>query len=184
MSPTRITTIALLAALTLTGCDSTRKMLTQTKASPDEFSVYTRAPLSLPPQYDLRPPEPGMARPQADNPRADARQILLGRDTTVAVPVGSSTGMQSILRQTGALEADGSIRSLVNQESSILAREDKTLSDRLIFWNTPNEPGTSVDPAAEQQRLRENMALGKPVTEGYKPIIEKKRKALLDGIFN
>ena len=31
---------------------------------PDEFAVESRAPLTVPPDFDLRPPEPGAPRPQ------------------------------------------------------------------------------------------------------------------------
>ena len=45
------------------------------------------------------------------------------------------------------------------------------------------KPGTIIDPALEQQRLQENAALGKPVTEGETPVIIQRKKALLEGIF-
>lgn len=32
--------------------------------APDEFAVESRAPLTIPPDFDLRPPQPGAARPQ------------------------------------------------------------------------------------------------------------------------
>jgi hypothetical protein len=40
-----------------------------------------------------------------------------------------------------------------------------------------------VDPQAEAQRLRENQALGKPVTDGDTPIIRRRKKGALEGIF-
>ena len=39
------------------------------KRAPDEFAVPTRAPLSLPPDYSLRPPEPGAPRPNQTTAR-------------------------------------------------------------------------------------------------------------------
>ena len=57
---------ALLAAVAfLSGCEETKRALGQTKEGPDEFAVYQRAPLSLPPEYGLKPPNPGADRPQA-----------------------------------------------------------------------------------------------------------------------
>ena len=41
---------SLLAVLVAGGCDSARETIGLEKAAPDEFSVYTRAPLSLPPE--------------------------------------------------------------------------------------------------------------------------------------
>ena len=40
----------------LSGCTDVKEVLGYTKQSPDEFQVYARAPLSLPPDYNLRPP--------------------------------------------------------------------------------------------------------------------------------
>ena len=48
------------------------------KSAPDEFAIVKRAPLTLPPDYGLRPPRPGLARPQAVSPRDEAQQSLLG----------------------------------------------------------------------------------------------------------
>ena len=52
--------VCLLAVLVAGGCEGARKAIGLDKAAPDEFSVYTRAPLSMPPEYGLRPPAPGM----------------------------------------------------------------------------------------------------------------------------
>jgi hypothetical protein len=41
----------------LSGCDSAREVFGYNKQAPDEFQVYARAPLSLPPDYNLRPHE-------------------------------------------------------------------------------------------------------------------------------
>lgn len=44
------------ALLALSACSTlTKEKLGMTKKAPDEFMVVPRAPLSLPPEYDLRP---------------------------------------------------------------------------------------------------------------------------------
>ena len=48
------------------------------KSGPDEFAVTKRAPLILPPDYDLRPPRANTGAPDADNTTEQARQILTG----------------------------------------------------------------------------------------------------------
>jgi hypothetical protein len=53
----------------------------------------------------------------------------------------------------------------------------------LVFWRTPEPYGTVVDPVAESQRLQDNQALGKPVTEGETPILPQRKKGVLEGIF-
>ena len=47
--------------LALAACDSLREEAGLTKQSPDEFAVTTKAPLVVPPDFNLRPPSPGAA---------------------------------------------------------------------------------------------------------------------------
>ena len=47
------------ALLALPGCDSLRREAGMTKQSPDEFAVVTKAPLIIPPDFNLHPPAPG-----------------------------------------------------------------------------------------------------------------------------
>ena len=58
---------ALVAAVGLAGCSSTRQALGMTKVTPDEFRVVTKAPLVVPPDYSLRPPAPGEPQPGAQH---------------------------------------------------------------------------------------------------------------------
>ena len=188
MKKTRRFMVVLLAAGLLGGCEGTREFLGLGKTAPDEFAVYSRAPLSLPPDYGLRPPAPGKARPQGEDTSVTAKKAILGgRDSPSAKstpPAQGSPGLQVLLKQTGGLDADPSIRNVINRELTILAEEDKTFSERLMFWGNPKEYGTVVDPAKESKRIQENQALGRPITEGEVPIIERKQKAIFEGIFD
>jgi hypothetical protein len=175
-----------LAALGLAACDSgsLRRSLGLDSRGPDEFRVVSRAPLDLPPDYGLRPPQPGVGRPNELTVREQAKQTVFGANTpAVKVVEGRTPGESTLLRQAGAIGADNSIRETVNSESAQLAEADKSFTDRLIFWRDTPPPGTVVDPVAETQRLRENAALGKPATEGETPIIQRKRRGILEGIF-
>ena len=51
--------VLVVAGLMVGACGDTRKVLGYDKVTPDEFKVVSRAPLSLPPDYGLRPPQPG-----------------------------------------------------------------------------------------------------------------------------
>ena len=70
-------TLALCASLLVACGERTRTALGYGKQSPDEFSVVTRAPLSIPPDYGLRPPTPGVSRPQEQETAESARRLLL-----------------------------------------------------------------------------------------------------------
>jgi len=180
-------TLSLLAALVmLSGCESARKAFGNKKTPPDEFVVYKRPPLSLPPEYGLRPPEPGATRPQRVSPTDVARAAVTGQKEPTqprANQTRGSAGLNALLRDTGGLTADPTIRNTIDQETSILSNEDQRFVDKLIFWvdDKPN-PGTVLDPEEEQKRIREAQALGKPLTEGETVHVKRKRgkKGLLD----
>ena len=175
--------LAACALTMLAGCgDSTRKMLGLDKQAPDEFKIVSRAPLSLPPDYALRPPEPGAARPNEQT----IPQRAVSAVTGVAVNNGGTTnsgqsvGETALLAHAGAAQADPNIRETVNRETSALIAENTTFMDHLMFWRTPEDPSSVVDAKKESDRLRENAALGKPVDDGQTPTIKRRKKALLE----
>ncbi|MEX2201714.1 MAG: DUF3035 domain-containing protein [Dongiaceae bacterium] len=176
----------------LAGCQNVQDQFGLTKTPPDEFVVYARAPLSVPPDFALLPPEPGAPRPQEATPRQQAETALFANSGTFTTggDLGGgaefnpqSVGEQAFLQSAGADGIDPSIRSLVDTENSTLAEQSTTFTDTLVFWRDPAPYGTVVDPAAEQQRIQENAALGVPVTTGETPIIERKEKGILEDVF-
>lgn len=182
--------VILACPLILAGCDSTRDALGLTKKSPDEFAVVTKAPLVLPPEFGLRPPEPGAPRPQDVQARDRAQAALGGRSATDPLTAGRrsptssvSAGEAALLQQARASNVDPDIRRKVNEDFTQLAERDRSFVDRLIFWQKPEEPGLAVDPVKEAQRLRENAATGKSVTAGNVPTIKRRERGPLEGIF-
>jgi hypothetical protein len=172
--------LILSASLALSGCEQAKQALGQTKQAPDEFAVFQRAPLSVPPDFGLRPPAPGTERPQSVNPRDQARAALGRGAATVSADM--SAGERSILALTGANQVDPSIRMRVNSETRDLEEENSggSFTDKLVFWRKPAEFGTAVDPAAEQRRLREAQAEGTPINDGDVPTIKPRPKGLLE----
>jgi Protein of unknown function (DUF3035) len=63
-------------ALLLQSCTDLKKAIGLEKSSPDEFAVESRAPLEMPPDFDLRPPQPGAARPQDKSSDQQARKLI------------------------------------------------------------------------------------------------------------
>ena len=178
---------AIIGALIVTGCEGSREAIGIGKQSPDEFAVVTRAPLSMPPDYGLRPPRPGVDRPQEEKVTDAARDLIVKSANSNASTRRVSTaslGETALLSKAGATNPDPSIRREINRESSILATEDESFTDSLIFWQDRPQPGSIVDADAERKRLRENAALGDAPTKGRTPKIMRKPKGWLKGIFN
>ncbi len=176
---------ALLLAASLSGCSDARRALGYEKTAPDEFQVVERAPLSMPPDFTLRPPAPGAVRPQEGSTRDQARQALLGnRAGTPISTQGRTQGDMVMLQKAGADRIQTDIRNLINKETQALADADKSFTDKLVFWRKPEPYGQAVDATKEAQRLRENQALGKAVTEGETPVIKRRKKGMLEGVFD
>jgi hypothetical protein len=189
--------LALLAPA-VAGCSSTKEMLGLTKRSPDEFQVVSRAPLSMPPDYSLRPPTPGAPRPQEGTTREQAQNIVTNYSDRATAPLQpdqipqigegeptstESEGESAFLQSASLTGIDPNIRKLVDEETAEDQDASQSFLDDLVFWRAPEPYGTVVDPVAEQKRLQENQALGQPTDTGETPIIERKKKGLLEGIF-
>ena len=58
------------------GCTDFKQMIGLDQPMPDEFAVESRAPLTIPPDFNLRPPEPGAPRPQEKTAEQQAQQIM------------------------------------------------------------------------------------------------------------
>ncbi len=164
----------------LSGCsnlNSLSRTFGLTRDAPDEFTVTTRAPLSMPPDFSLRPPRPGAPRPQEQSEREQAQEVLVP-DLALNQPKATqSPGQEALLAQTGP-SAPADIRSKVDQDARYAAA-DQSFVDKILYWRKPNTQQVQVDPQKESQRLRQNAALGEPPDVGDTPIINQKPKGWL-----
>ena len=176
-----LTALGLLVA----GCSNISDQITgKGKYAPDEFAVVSRAPLTLPPDYGLRPPDPGAPRPQETSVQDVARAALYGAGTTQQPDPSASPGEAALLGRAGGTSANPGIRRIINEESALYAEDDQTFVDNLLFWREPEPPGLIVDPTKESQRLEEATALGDDPTKGETAVIERRKKGILEGVFN
>jgi hypothetical protein len=182
-------TLLALGALAMGGCSAFENLGGGKKVSPDEFKIVSHSPLTMPPNATLRPPRPGAPRPQEVTPAEQAREALApqtagrtqrGGAEAAASPGGASE--RALVAKAGAGGVDPEIRSRVNQDTRTIADNDKSFIDSLIFWQDKPPPGVIIDPAKEQQRLRDAQAAGQPAT-GPTPTITRRKRGLLEGIF-
>jgi hypothetical protein len=179
-----------LAVLPLAGCgqglDLDRTLGLETPA-PDEFKVSDHAPLTMPPSFELPEPKPGARRPQATSPRQRAEEAVLtasARGARAGGAGGLSDGERTLLTKAGSQQATEDIRdTLARENDSFYADDDLLNFNNLVWWREPAPKGTIVDASAESKRIRENRALGRPLTQGETPTVEPKERALLEGIF-
>lgn len=193
----------LLITSVLTACDGqeVRETVGLTREAPDEFVVVSRPPLSVPPDFDLKPPRPGEARKEESTER-QARQLILKDDPnateiveelepasekveTAVDPVitsdAKSSAESTLLGKLGADKADPDIRKKLGEDS--VAEKDlsneKSLYEKIIK-SEGEEP--VVDPKKEAERIRTNKEKGKPINKGKVPEAEQK-KSVIDKIF-
>ncbi|MEO1040076.1 MAG: DUF3035 domain-containing protein [Pseudomonadota bacterium] len=168
--------IAVAALVGTSACSSgVRQALGAEKTVPDEFRVVTIAPLTVPPEYSLRPPQPGALRAEDIFPDQQARRALFGDlDATSA-----TDGEILFAARAGAGDANPQIRALIDGETAAVVRKDRSFADRVLFWregesgeteiipgaNAPSEP---IDPAAVSDSIE-------AVTGGGEVEIERRR---------
>ncbi len=187
-SPSRNSTRALLflgTAFLLAGCESggLARNFGLTRDAPDEFTVTTRAPLSMPPDYNLRPPRPGAPRPQEQSEQRQAEEILVPQAALSGPRNGSTSAGQAALLQRSGPDAPADIRRRVDQDSR-LEKADESMIDKLLYWRKGGSKEALVDPVGEAQRVKTNAALGQSQDTGTTPIIQDKRKGWFQGLFS
>lgn len=178
-----------------------RDTLGLSRRAPDEFVVYSRPPLSVPPEFDLRPPRPGAENPNHVSSEETARETLLGTKTplssledledapasdTAVVPVieseAPSNAQAKFLGKLGVDDADPEIRKQLSQDVQAAPKKKKKAQSlyEKIVGDAQDEP--VVDATKEAERIRANKDAGKPVNEGETPVLDKKNQSVIDRI--
>ena len=124
-------------AFSLSACDTLRREAGLTKQAPDEFAVVTKAPLIIPPNFNLRPPAPGAPPLNQEDPTNSAEAALFnGSDpATVAasMPSSISLGERMMLAGAGVQNSDPAIRAELAADSrSDAAAADQSFTDRVL----------------------------------------------------
>ena len=92
---------------------------------PDEFAVARQAPLVIPPDFALRPPQPGAPRPQdSGGPSQQALEALFGGSAQ-----RSASEQAAIQAAGGAGAADTGIRSGVGSPDTNVVDKGSTTRD-------------------------------------------------------
>ena len=92
-------------------------------ARPDEFAVGRQAPLMIPPDFALVPPQPGAARANDVSPNAQALDALFGGKSA------RSASESATLDSAGADSADAGIRSAAGDPGTAVVDKGSTTRD-------------------------------------------------------
>jgi hypothetical protein len=147
----------------MAGCDTIRDAAGQTKDSPDEFAVVTKAPLVIPPDFSLRPPAAGAGPTNQIAPTQAAQAALFTADpATVAasLPATMSTGERYLLVKAGVQNADPAIRQEIASDAGATRAADDSFTNNLLFGSSTPSAGTAVDADAEARRIDAQKAGG------------------------
>jgi len=187
------------------GCEggSVKQTLGIDSGAPDEFKVVSRPPLSVPPQFSLRPPAVGesSANPNATDKQAES--LVMGRpvdntdsetfklkssaaDTSV-IPVGTAymnkagktTAESQFLQKAGAQSIDPTVRQTLVEEK--IMRQEKLEEASWWDWMTlsPDKKETLVDAKKEAERIEKNEKEGKPANDGETATVKPKDRGVL-----
>ena len=160
----------------LSGCDSVKKSLGLDHDPPDEFSVVTRAPISLPPDFNALPtPEtphhinqaadedvvgaPDI-RPQETSPIAKAQKSLFGQELKASKAKGHVTsGEKAFITLIHSQVSDWNnrpknVQQLIQEETHIQTGNKKTWVKKLLFWQKDRtRHKEALNPEQEYQQL-------------------------------
>jgi hypothetical protein len=180
--PSRLRPLRLLPALalagSLAGCGGggLSRTFGFSRRSPDEFAVTTQPPLSMPPDYAIRAPEPGAPRPQTISASAAAQEALgTGGGNTAAA---ESPGQQALLAQVAKAAGTATGPQVAPPPAS-----DTSFAKRLLFGGPDTGSTQLVNAPAEAARLRHNAALGENPTAGATPTIRPASGGWLSDLF-
>ncbi|HWK35860.1 DUF3035 domain-containing protein [Sphingomonas sp.] len=127
-----------IAAVALTGCGNRG----YDRARPDEFAVARQAPLVIPPDFALTPPQPGAPRPQDTGPANQALDALFGGTAP------RSNSETSALNAAGRDIADAGIRSGAGDPQTNVVDKGSTTRDIIA---APEGDGQSARASAGGQ---------------------------------
>jgi Protein of unknown function (DUF3035) len=129
--------VALTGTLALSGCTGFKQAVGLEPTMPDEFAVESNPPLTIPPDFDLRPPEPGAPRPQEESMTKQAEQVI---DQAGPGAPGQQASPYRLRRAPNDL---GNLGPQSPNPNAIVAAE--SLSSKLLDYSSGSAAGATVE---------------------------------------
>jgi hypothetical protein len=181
-------------SLALSGCSNVKDTLGLNREGPDEYRVVARPPLSVPPDFELRPPGSFAGANTQSDTREQARSLVLRSGegqaaadasslpdnlpstapntalVSVKTSAPASPGEEALLQRSGAANASSSIREelRVEEVQKTLQKEEKKGSflGGLREKLNKDEEKERLDAAEEKKRLQEARRKSAAMTQG------------------
>ncbi len=158
---TTATLVAATVAIAACSLDSRRggtlrQQLGIAQGAPDEFLIIARAPIEVPPSFDLPRPQPGAPSRVDVDPLSDAHSALFLRPDPIRL--GAASGGEQVLLSGANAEGDNSVvRDILAEEEGPRDNEKYGLSS-LFGYRIPARLGESsedLDSLEEVEALRQ-----------------------------
>tara|TARA_B100001559_G_scaffold45773_1_gene34340 strand:- start:212 stop:1105 length:894 start_codon:yes stop_codon:yes gene_type:complete len=164
--------------LFLFGCTGVKEKIGIINKSPDEFQVYEKKPLDIPPNFELRPPIDG------DKIVADSEDENIIFNEEVNTNESLTIEDEVLLISIGDKDSDKDIREMINNENSIREIE-KPLLDKILDFDTiievNKEENDELDPNVEKERINQLKEEGKLIdAQEEERIIDELRSDIKD----
>lgn len=150
----------LFAVIMLSACSSGNGLI-GAKNAPDEFEVVIRPPLTLPPNFTLRPNDDNDAA-SANLANAQAGVSAIGQSQSL-LGTNNSANASSFEELFGTDQIIPNIRNIIDEET-LGIQLDRRVPLEQIFGGQP-EVGPDLDAAAEAYRIRQAIKDGQPLTD-------------------
>src|SRR5580765_7953414 len=154
----------------LSGCTALRNAAGLTKKSPDEFAVTTKAPLVIPPDFNLVPPTPGAPPSNTRDPSTTAEMALFANADPQVVAnglVGTFTpGERMLLANAKVQNSDPVIRARLNTDQRAIQNADRSFTDRILNSKATPNTGKPVNADAEIAKGTKKAAAPKKKASG------------------
>jgi hypothetical protein len=128
----------LVGGLAVGGCSDFKQTIGIEKVAPDEFSVENQPPLTIPPDFALRPPKPGAPRPQEASSGEQAQKIF--EDAGPAKPEEGNSDAAAIERAAARIAELGGNPNGINPSGEV---QKGSLAEKLLDYSGPG--GAAVE---------------------------------------
>ena len=157
----------------LYGCGGVKEKIGLIKKTPDEFQVYKNKPLSVPPNFELRPPS-------KDTVENDQNKNIIFNNAEITdenLPISDEILLIAMDEKT----SNKNIRKIINEENSIQEIDKSTIDKILDFdllFEVIKKEEEEINPQEEKERIEKLTKDGKIIKVDKQAIIIEKEGSL------